>query len=376
MREKVPCTHILKHSRQAKKRKEKERQKANLNHLIKPPNQIYQKEPPPNTGLKVLLPKEELRPLRTRILIRHRMERPRKHTRPTKKHTHIRLGMLLRNRREHPIPIRPPKMRRRPQPANRILLAPHIVHHDIRRVVLLDLRGEVDRDLDPAHRVLLFDRLEERVEPFGGPKVPDDPCEVHLGETRGFGVVHVVHPVPDAFEDGRERSDADTRTDEEHGFVFQEILRRRAERTVDHHAREDTVHRRWDHFAFSTALLLFRIEITSKRFRQRARKVTNDTNVHGDVILLWGAGECERVPLPVGDLGALEEDVLACTGCGFLFLDLDLHHLGGVLDDLGDVGTVTRADFAEDTFVDPDHAAYQPVALHNEGKKISKRKKI
>jgi hypothetical protein len=43
--------------------------------------------------------------------------------------------------------------------------------------------------------------------------------------------------------------------------------------------------------------------------------------------------------------------------------DLDLHDFGGVLDDLGDVCPVSRTHLAEDTLVDEDETADEPVAL-------------
>ena len=69
------------------------------------------------------------------------------------------------------------------------------------------------------------------------------------------------------------------------------------------------------------------------------------------------------MPLEVRDLGAAQEDVLAGTSGRLLLLDLNLHDVRWVLDDLGDVGAVPRADLAQDAFVDPDDAADEPVAL-------------
>ena len=71
------------------------------------------------------------------------------------------------------------------------------------------------------------------------------------------------------------------------------------------------------------------------------------------------------MPLEVRDLGAREEDVLAGLGSRLLFLDLELEDIRRVLDDLVDVGPVTRADFAKDTLEDPDDTADEPVALRS-----------
>ena len=69
------------------------------------------------------------------------------------------------------------------------------------------------------------------------------------------------------------------------------------------------------------------------------------------------------MPLEVGDFGAAQEDVLASLGRSPLLLDLKLNDHRWVLNDLGDVGAVTGADFTEDTLVDPDNTADEPVAL-------------
>jgi hypothetical protein len=45
-------------------------------------------------------------------------------------------------------------------------------------------------------------------------------------------------------------------------------------------------------------------------------------------------GESEGVPLEVGDFRAADKDVLARASRRLLFLDLDLHHVGRVLDHL------------------------------------------
>ena len=74
-------------------------------------------------------------------------------------------------------------------------------------------------------------------------------------------------------------------------------------------------------------------------------------------------GESEGVPLEVGDLRAAQEDVLAGLGGRLLLLDLELHNIRRVLDNLGDVGTVAGADLTKDTLVDPDNTTDKPVTL-------------
>jgi len=84
--------------------------------------------------------------------------------------------------------------------------------------------------------------------------------------------------------------------------------------------------------------------------------------VDGDEVLFGGAGEGEWMPLEVRDLRAREEDVLASPGSGLFLLDLDFHNVRRVLDDLVDMGAVTRANFAKDALENPDNATNEPVA--------------
>lgn len=53
-------------------------------------------------------------------------------------------------------------------------------HNNVVHIVFLDLGCEIDIDFDSVLSILLFDGVKQRVEPFGNPKVTDDPCEVDL----------------------------------------------------------------------------------------------------------------------------------------------------------------------------------------------------
>ena len=69
------------------------------------------------------------------------------------------------------------------------------------------------------------------------------------------------------------------------------------------------------------------------------------------------------MPLEVGDLRAGKEDVLSGASSCLLLLDLQFHHIRGVLNNLVNVGPVTRADFPKDTLEDPNDTADEPVTL-------------
>lgn len=80
--------------------------------------------------------------------------------------------------------------------------------------------------------------------------------------------------------------------------------------------------------------------------------------------------ESERVPLEVRDFGARQENVLpSACGC-LLLLDLELHDVGRMLDNFGDVGDMTRANFTQDALVNPNNTTNKPVPLPS---RISRR---
>ena len=195
--------------------------------------------------------------------------------------------------------------------------------------------------------------MQERVEPFGSPKVPDHPSEVDFGEASMLGIVEVVHPVPDRLENPAhtvisvlrppqmkirkgsrsKRSDTNTGTNQKHRLILQKILTSASERTIDHYSRQNHVNGRDNETSLLLSLVLG-IKITSARLGKSASEVANDSDVDAQVIFLWGGGEGEGVPLEVGDLGARKEDILTGSDGGLLLLDLKFHDFGRVLDDL------------------------------------------
>ena len=129
-----------------------------------------------------------------------------------------------------------------------------ITYENIVHIVVLNLGRQINIDFNPVLRILFFNGVQERVEPFGAPKVSDDPGEVDFGKSSGFGIVEVVHSVPNRFKDPAnsvvstrhplriktrrglrsKRSDTDTGADQEHCLVLEEILTSASERTINH----------------------------------------------------------------------------------------------------------------------------------------------
>jgi hypothetical protein len=81
------------------------------------------------------------------------------------------------------------------------------------------------------------------------------------------------------------------------------------------------------------------------------------------IILPFLPGESEGVPLEVRNLRTRKEDVLTCPSGRLFLLDLEFHHIGGVLDNFRDICDMTRADFSKNAFIYPDNAANKPVSL-------------
>lgn len=125
------------------------------------------------------------------------VQRLRKHRWSAEEHANVCVRVLICNRSEHPIPVGSPEVGWSLQAGNRIALRADVLDKDVGHVVVLELGGEVNRDIDPVLRVLLLDGVQERVEPFCSAEVTNDPDKVDLGETGGLRVVEVVHPVPD-----------------------------------------------------------------------------------------------------------------------------------------------------------------------------------
>lgn len=148
------------------------------------------------------------------------MQRLRKRRWSTEEYTGICIRVLICDRSEHSIPVGSPEVGRSPQAGDRIALRANILDEDIVHVVLLESGSEIDGDLDPVLRVLLLDGVQERVEPFCGAEVTDDPDEVNLGETGGLRVVEAVHPVPDGLEDRGEGCNTNACTNEKYRLVL------------------------------------------------------------------------------------------------------------------------------------------------------------
>lgn len=92
-------------------------------------------------------------------------------------------------------------------------------------------------NLNMAVHILGFDGHQERAEPLERTKIPAHPEEVDFAKTRLL--LRVVHPVPDALQDGSEGGNADTGTNENSNLVLEDIFGCTAKRSIHVHSRED-----------------------------------------------------------------------------------------------------------------------------------------
>ncbi len=168
---------------------------------------------------------------------------------PTIKHPRRHRPMQPPHPPENGIPIRSPEIRRAPQTRDGIDVRMRIVDHDVGRIIRLNLSRQVGQNLNVTIHILHLDGRQQRAEPFETAEIPTDPDEIDLAQTRLLPV-RVVHAVPDGFEDGGERGDADAGADEDGDFVAEDVFRCAAEGAVEvdarHHFAESRVDVRAD----------------------------------------------------------------------------------------------------------------------------------
>ena len=92
----------------------------------------------------------------------------------------VRVVMFVSDAGEYAVPVRATKVRRRAERGDGVLFGADVLHEYVCHVVVLDLGSQVYVDFDAVLHILLFDRVQERVEPLGGAKVADHPCKVDL----------------------------------------------------------------------------------------------------------------------------------------------------------------------------------------------------
>lgn len=77
--------------------------------------------------------------------------------------------------------------------------------------------------------------------------------------------------------------------------------------------------------------------------------------------------------LPDRYFGTAEEDVLTSSSLGVFFLDLDLAHITGMLDDFADEGLMSASHFAEDALDEIYESAVHPPLVENASTSTKRR---
>jgi hypothetical protein len=247
-------------------------------------------------------------------------------------------------------------------------------------------------DLNAVIVILGLDSQKQRSEPLKRSKISAHPEEVHFPQP--CASLWVVHAVPDTLEDGGERRDTDTGTDEHGNFEFKDVFGGGTEGAVDVDSGKDLAE--CDLVAVFALLALFArlgpFGVAAERFAEGFGEVADHADVHGDVVFFGGAGECEGVVLPDGHFRAAQEDVLlfmlatdfssrarpthlSSTGLGVLLLDLNFADVARMLNDLGNVRLVSSSDLTRDALGQVRESTVHPVLPEDtdtiaEGRKI------
>lgn len=311
---------------------------------------------------------------RLTILVAKDVQRAAQSLGTAEEHTRLARSMQFPDTPKDHIPVRTAKVRRRPQAGNGILIGVGIIDHNVGRIVNLDLGRQVRVDLDAVVDILGFDSQQKRAEPLERAEISADPEEVHLAQPRLL--LRVVHAIPDRLEDGGEGGHADTGTDQDGHLVLEHVFGGGAERSIDVHTGKNTAESGINFVVLladtddlGRVSLLLVVEFAPQSLGKLPGKITDDTYVDRDVVLLWCAREGEGMVLPQGNSRAAKEDVLAGASLGVLLLDLDLAHVAGVLDNLGDVRLVLATDLAGNALGEIGKSSVHPVLPeHTDGR--------
>lgn len=182
--------------------------------------------------------------------------------------------------------------------------------------------------------------------------------------------MRVLCPIPDGFEDGSKRGNPNACPKEYGDLVLEDILGCTPKGSIDVDTREkpiDLPPPGAHHGSSVTGHVLPIIKVNSEGVGQVHGPVADETDVDGDKVLLWGAGQGERMPLDQTDLWATEEDVLTSLEVQVLLTHLHLHHMGRMEDDFGDVGLGPGPPLPGDTFEEVKGTGEDPILPKGSG---------
>jgi len=213
-----------------------------------------------------------------------------------------------------------------------------VVEDDVLDHGLAKACGEVDVD---SQEVLMqrsgFQGGEKRLEPLESFSVTTDPekfdpLKLHLLLT--------LMTIPNILQDGCERRHANTTTDKNSNLMIKGIFGGSTKRAVNTKPRKTNE-------IDDIAIPLRRI--ASKALSESSREIANLPNVDGNVIFVRGRSDGKGMPLPVGHLRNVHEEVHSRTILERRLLELNLDGLSRVANNFRDVRWKTGAVFTINT---------------------------
>ena len=195
------------------------------------------------------------------------------------------------------------------------------------------------------------------LEPFERGRVLAHPDELDTSEPSGR--VGSRAQVPDVFEDGSPRRDADAGADEDGDFVVEDVFGGGAVWAVDANRRHGLPvgERDFVHAHRIEVVVIFRLGgPRAKSVAESAGEVADLADVDGDVGVEGAGGDGEGMPLGGGDAGDVDEEPLSGFVVHARFAELNFQRVVGVTDHFEDGGGAPAADFAVDALAEVDGA--------------------
>jgi len=255
-------------------------------------------------------------------------------------------------------PVGAPEHGARAEERERVILSSGVVYSDIPEHVLVYLLREVDVDAQEVGVSLCsLDLRQKTLEPPERRSVTANPEEFNTSER---STVALSLAVPYILENGGERSDTDTGSNQDSNLDVEHILSRGTERTIDADGGESESAARIKFHKVSTCRSSFLILLgpfhrsrghgsddrwaDTKTVAKSTGEVTNLSDVDRNIGIFGGRGDGERMPLEPGYFRNLDEKPLACGVLEARLDDTQFHSTTGMHKDLrqtsGSPGTI------------------------------------
>lgn len=241
-----------------------------------------------------------------------------------------------------------------------IVLGSGVVDCNVPQHVLADLLGKVDVDTKEVGIGLRsLDFLQKTLEPTEGRGITADPEEFHAAKNTEIAA---LLSVPNVLQDGCERSDTNSCTDQDSDLGVEDVFSGSTVGTVDAYTgkRAGPVNLNEISTRQSVALLFLRALhgflshtgnngwADAKAITESLREVSHLTDVDRNIRVFWGGGDGKRMPLELGNFRDLDEQPLPGGVFEAGLHDTEFHGPTGVNENLGQSGGPARSDFTVD----------------------------